>query len=197
MRKIIPLLVVVSILFFTENLIAQEELEFIETRQEMADSLTNIKDEVAVKTTNWVGAQDNFDEAKETWLSKVKPMIVEGRKKEVERQGEEPHGKYKEYFARISEVEGSFDDLAQLLKNKDLTTVKVGEKDVKKIDQKINAIIWGISHHPRGFDVPKPRYQWWDWVFGLGIGLGWCVFATFFGLYLRRSYYRRYGKQQI
>jgi len=172
MRKIILLLVVVSTLLLAQSAIAQEKI--IDVRQEMADNLTSVK--TAVKDNDWVAAQDSFDKAKDTWQNEVKPLLVEDQKEEKPR--------FQEYFGRIGEVEENLDKLAQLVESRGA-----------EIESQVNAIIWGISHHPKGFDVGPPKYSAWDWVFGLGIGLGWCVFATFFGLYLRRSYYRRYAKQ--
>ncbi len=87
----------------------------------------------------------------------------------------------------MNSVQADIDSLALL----------ITQKKTDQIESLVNQIIWGISHHPRGFDVPDPVYTVWDWVFGLGIGLGFCVFITCFGLYLRRSYYRRYAKKEI
>jgi len=171
MRKVPFLLAVMVLFFFAQTIVAQEK--FIDVRQAMADSLTSVK--TAVKNNDWDGALANFQKGKSTWEQEVKPMITEGVKTDTQ---------YEEYFKRIAEIEGNLNNLAQSLE----------ARKSEDIEPKVNAIIWGISHHPRGFAVPKPRYTAWDWVFGLGIGIGFCLLATVFGLYLRRSYYRRYKK---
>ncbi len=175
MRKIAPLLVAATILFLAQNAIAQEKI--IDVRQNMANELTSVK--TAVSGNDWAEALSSFNKAKDIWQNEVKPLLVEDEKAEKPR--------FLEYFGRIDEVEEGLSGLAQSLQSSKET----------EIETKVNAIIWSISHHPRGFDVPEPVYKWWDWVFGLGIGLGWCVFAIFFGLYLRRSYYRRYKRESI
>jgi hypothetical protein len=174
MRKIIPLLVVSTILLLAQNAIAQEKI--IDVRQSMADSLTSVK--TAVSQNDWAEALNSFNSAKDTWDNEVKPLLIDDEKTEK---------RFLEYFGRIDEVEEGLSSLAQSL----------AAKKNEEVETKVNAIIWSISHHPRGFDVPEAVYKWWDWVFGLGIGLGWCVFAIFFGLYLRRSYYRRYKREPI
>ncbi|MHC4104074.1 MAG: hypothetical protein ACYSR9_03980 [Planctomycetota bacterium] len=174
MTRITYLMAVVSVLLLAQTLLAQEKI--IDVRQEMADNLTEVKE--AAARDDWAGAQNSFNKAKQTWQNEVKPLLVEdqaGKKR------------FSEYFGRMDEVEAGLNDLTQLLQT----------KKQPEIESKVNAIIWSISHHPRGFDVPEPRYSTWDWVFGLGIGLGFCLFAVVFGLYLRRSYYRRYARQQI
>jgi hypothetical protein len=175
MRKAIFLFIALGVLSFVRNSLAQEK--FIDVRQEMANRLTTVKT-AAVAKTDWASALENFSKAKEIWESEVKPMINEGVKKDEQ---------FREYFRRMPEIEANLNSLAQILE----------DKNTEGIESKVNAVIWGISHHPRGFDVPNPRYSIWDWVFALGIGVGFCIFATFFGLYLRRSYYRRYKKIQI
>jgi hypothetical protein len=174
MRKIISLFAAATILFFAQNAIAQEKI--IDVRQNMADALTSVK--TAVSQNDWAEALSSFNSAKDIWDNEVKPLLTEDEKTDK---------RFLEYFGRIGEVEDGLSSLAQLL----------AAKNTEEIEPKVNAIIWSISHHPPGFDVPKPVYQWWDWAFGLGIGLGWCVFAIFFGLYLRRSYYRRYKREPI
>ena len=193
MKKVIILLVVVSLVLSIQTAFAQVgELAFIEARQEFADNLTVVKN--AVKADDWLLAQQNFDEAKKSWESDVKPMIVEGRKEEIEKarqagieNPENEQGKLKEYSDRIGEIEENLNKIALLLQSK---------KD-SEIEPTVNATIWAISHQPRGFDIPQRTYSVWDWVFGLGIGLGFCAFAIIAGLYLRRSYYRRYQRLEL
>ena len=190
MKKFIYLFAAAGLLLFTRTLVAQhEELAFIEIRQELADNLTAVKK--AVKDDDWANAQQSFDRAKDEWEDKVKPMIIEGREAEVEtsrnegiENPEDAFGKLKEYSDRMGEVETNLGKLALLLKN----------KEADEVETTVNAIIWAISHQPRGFDVPKRTYSVWDWVFGLGIGGGFCIFAIVAGLHLRRSYYRRYQR---
>ncbi|MHC4157636.1 MAG: hypothetical protein ACYSSO_01015 [Planctomycetota bacterium] len=190
MKKPIFFTVAASLLLLAQAAVAQHgELEFIEARQEFADNLTSVKN--ILKDNDWTNAQQSFDKAKDEWENKVKPMIVEGREAEIDtarnegvENPEDAPGKLKEYSDRISEVETNLSKLALLLKS----------KEAGEIETTVNAIIWAISHQPRGFDVPKRTYSVWDWVFGLGIGGGFCIFAIVAGLYLRRSYYRRYQK---
>jgi hypothetical protein len=174
MRKAFFLLVTLGIFALAQNSLAQEK--FIDVRQEMANKLTAAKN--AAAKNDWAGALENFARAKEVWQSEVKPMVTEGVK---------TNEQFREYFKRLAEIEENLASLAQILEG----------KNAEAVESKANAVIWGISHHPRGFDLPKPRYSAWDWVFALAIGLGFCIFATVFGLYLRRSYYRRYKKIQI
>lgn len=175
MRKILFLAGILSLLFLAPVLMAQEK--FIDVRQKMADNLTEVKKAIRIHN-NWEEAADYFNRVKSIWEGEVKPIIVEGIKRDSQ---------FKEYFERMKQVDEDLSHLEQLL----------GNKTDQEIEQKANAIIWAISHHPRGFDVAKPRYSLWDWAFGLGIGIGFCLFATFFGLYLRRSYYRRYKRENF
>jgi hypothetical protein len=174
MRKAILLLVTLGVVCFARNSLGQEK--FIDVRQEMANKLTAAKS--AAAKNDWASALENFTGAEEIWRSEVKPMITEGVK---------TNEQFREYFKRLAEIEENLASLAQILEG----------KNAKGVESIANAVIWGISHHPRGFDLPKPRYSAWDWVFALAIGLGFCIFAIVFGLYLRRSYYRRYKKIQI
>lgn len=175
MRKIISLLIaVIIVLCLAPNLMAQEELRFIETRQAMADNLTAVKE--TVNEQDWAKAKESFDKANEIWQNEVKP-ILDGPNTD----------RYKEYTDRKGEVEANLNDLGQLLV----------DKADGRIEEKVNATIWALSHQPRGFDVGEPVYNAWDWVFALSIGIGFCIFIICFGLYLRRSYYRRYGRQNI
>jgi hypothetical protein len=152
---------------------ASGQEKFNDVRQRLADSLTGVK--TAAQAGDLASAQSNLKAALETWENDVKPMIVEGVR---------TNSQFQEYFDRMGEVDAN---LAAL-------TLELEEGDSRKIETRVNATIWAISHHPRGFSVPPPRYTTWDWVFGLGIGVGFCVFAVVFGLHLRRSYYRRYVK---
>lgn len=170
MKKTVPAALLFALAFITQPVAGQEK--FNDVRQVLADRLTAVK--TAIREDDAAGAQDNLGEAKKIWEAEVKPMIVEGVK---------TNGQFQEYFDRIGEVETSLAALGAEL--------EAGE--TQRIESLVNALIWAISHHPRGFDVPPPHYTIWDWVFGLSIGLGFCVFAVVFGLYLRRSYYRRYA----
>jgi hypothetical protein len=172
LRKLLSFLWLGCVLFFGQRLSAQEK--FVDVRQKMADRLTAVK--TSVGESNWLEARGNFDQARKIWESDVKPMIVEGVKADEQ---------FREYLERMAEVDEHLLSLSQSLE----------KKEAPQIEPEVNAVIWAISHHPRGFDVPQPRYSAWDWVFGLGIGIGFCLVAVVFGLYLRRSYYRRYGRQ--
>lgn len=169
MKKVSFFILGAFFLLISQSAFSQEK--FIDVRQKMADSLTSLK--AAVKNNHLDLAISHFQKARQTWQQEVKPLVVEGVKTDEQ---------YREYFNRMDEVEKNLNDLGQLLEN----------NDDDQIESRVNAIIWGISHHPRGFDVPEPKYSLWDWVFALGIGIGFCIFAIFAGLYLRRSYYRRY-----
>ncbi len=149
--------------------------KFNDVRQRLADFLTGVK--TAARAADLVGARRDLEAALEAWENEVKPMIVEGVR---------TNSQFQEYFDRMGEVDAN---LAAL-------TLELEEGDSQKIETQVNATIWAISHHPRGFSVPPPRYTTWDWVFGLGIGVGFCVFAVVFGLHLRRSYYRRYVRPE-
>lgn len=170
MRRIAPLAIVLVLFVLAQTGLCQEK--FNDVRQRMADRLTAAKS--ASRSGDRAEAGKNFREALDVWHSDVKPMITEGVKS---------NSLYQEYFDRMAEVEENLASLGRELDS--------GEAQI--VETRVNAIIWGISHHPRGFKVPPPRYTIWDWVFGLGIGIGFCVFAVIFGLYLRRSYYRRYS----
>jgi hypothetical protein len=151
--------------------LAQEK--FIDVRQAMADRLTEAK--AAAVKGDFEAARASLDLGRNAWSRDVKPMIEENAPKNRD---------YREYFDRIGAVEADLAAAAEAL----------GTRDSSGFEKRVNAAIWGISHHPRGFDVPAPRYTAWDWVFALAIGLGFCAFAIWFGLYLRRSYYSRYPR---
>ncbi|HOI44062.1 MAG TPA: hypothetical protein PLX50_00465 [Candidatus Aminicenantes bacterium] len=172
MRKSPPAGALAAVLMLVSAAAAQEK--FIDVRQAMADDLTAVK--AAAARSEWDAAAGSFEKGRSLWLNEVKPMIVSGAKGDPQ---------FSEYFDRIGDVEADLDRVVLSLKN----------RDAGGAESAVNAVIWGISHHPRGFDVPAARYTVWDWVFGLGIGVGFCVFAVLFGLHLRRSYYRRYKKQ--
>ena len=193
MKKSIFLMAAAGLLLSAQTVFAQmDELAFIETRQKLADNLTAVKD--SAKNNNWTNAQESLELAKKIWETDVLPMVMDGRKEEIEKAGQagvenpqDVEGKFKEYFGRIGEVEANLTKLPQLLTS----------QNVDEIETTINAIIWAISHQPRGFNVPPRTYSVWDWTFGLGIGIGFCIFAVVSGLYLRRSYYRRYQKIKL
>jgi len=172
MKRVNLFLVIASVLLFGQAGVAQEK--FNDVRQQMADSLTAVK--TSLRADERAAAMEHFGNAKKIWETEARPMITEGMK---------TNNQFQEYFDRIAEVDGHFISLAQELES----------GGFEQIESRVNAVIWAISHHPRGFKVPNPRYTAWDWVFGLGIGIGFCVFAVVFGLHLRRSYYRRYKKQ--
>jgi len=172
MRKIVFSLWLVSLFIFAGLTVAQER--FNDVRQKVADSLTALK--TSVSSGDFENAQKHLDQAVSIWESEVKPMIREGVKSNEQ---------FREYFERMDEVDRRLANLSQMLKT----------QETRELESEVNAVIWGISHHPRGFNVPQPRYSTWDWVFGLGIGIGFCGLAVVFGLYLRKSYYRRYKRQ--
>jgi hypothetical protein len=174
MRKKIALSLPLLVLFLARAVFAQEV--FNDVRQRMADRLTAVKTALALSDRE--AARRSFDEARRIWADEVKTMIVEGVK---------TNGQFQQYFERIGQIEENLASLDQELK----------AEDTRKVESLANAVIWGISHHPRGFGVPPPRYTVWDWAFGLGIGVGFCIFAVVSGLYLRRSYYRRYSRQTL
>ncbi len=174
MRRNICLLVLASVLMFTGRALAQEK--FIDVREDMAASLTKVKESAA--EGNWSVARENLNKAKDIWKDEVKGLILEDQGK----------GKrFQEYFDRINEIKTGLETVRQSLRRKKADAVKTA----------VNAVIWSISHQPRGFDVDPPRYTAWDWVFALTIGFGFIIFTIFFGLYLRRSFYRRYEKAGV
>ncbi len=170
-KKTVPLALIIGLLTASLSALCQEK--FNDVRQGMADRLT------AVKTASNAGDLDSagrdFSAAQRAWVEDVKPMIVDGVR---------TNDQFREYFDRIPEVEAGLAALAR----------EIGRGERREVESLVNALIWAISHHPRGFDIPQPRYTTWDWVFGLSIGIGFCILAVFSGLTLRRSYYRRYTR---
>jgi hypothetical protein len=167
-------LLILGIAHLTTAAAAQEK--FIDVRQAMADSLTAAKE--AGTKADWAAARVSLEKGADLWFKEIKPMINEGLSSNADLQ---------EYANRIAEVDG----------NLVAADAAVEARDSVQLSTKINAAIWGISHHPRGFDVPPPRYTAWDWVFALVIGLGFCTLAIWFGLYLRKSYYSRYPRAKF
>jgi len=169
-----PLILATLFLSATPAAFAQEK--FIDVRQVMADRLTEAK--AAAVKGDFDAARTSLDVGREAWTRDVKPMIEENAPKNAD---------YQEYFDRIGSVEA---DLAA-------AGTALETRDPAGFEKRVNAAIWGISHHPRGFNVPAPRYTAWDWVFALAIGFGFCGFAVWFGLYLRRNYYSRYPRAKF
>jgi hypothetical protein len=174
MRKNAVIVLFLGLLLLARSGLAQEK--FIDVRQTMANALTAAKD--AAKKGDWDGAAASLEKARSTWTEEVRPLIRESVKVDKD---------YQEYFDRIGEVESNLDAAA----------AAIVARSLADLEAKVNAAIWAFSHHPRGFSVPKPRYSAWDWVFGLGIGLGFCIFAVWFGFYLRCSYYSRFPKARF
>jgi hypothetical protein len=169
--KVLPIALVVGLLSASPSGFCQER--FNDVRQGMADFLTAVK--TASNTGDFDSAGKNLSAAGRAWTEDVKPMILEGVRTSEQ---------FQEYFDRIPVVETGLAELAR----------EIEQGDQREVELRVNAIIWAISHHPRGFDIPQPRYTAWDWVFGLTIGIGFCILAVLSGLYLRRSYYRRYSR---
>ena len=172
MRKAVPLALVIGLLAASSAGFCQEK--FNDVRQAMADLLTAVKKDSAA--ADFSSADGNLAAARKVWNEEVKPLILEGVRSSDQ---------FQEYFDRIPEVEAGFEEIAR----------EIERREGQEVAVRVNAVIWAISHHPRGFDIPQPRYTAWDWVFGLSIGIGFCVLAVASGLYLRRSYYRRYSHE--
>ena len=149
---------------------------FNDVRQAMADFLTTAKKDSS--SAEFASADGNLASALKAWTEDVKPLILEGVRS---------NDQFQEYFDRIPEVEAGLAAVGRAIERRDPPQVEI----------QVNAVIWAISHHPRGFDIPQPRYTAWDWVFGLSIGIGFCILAVVSGLYLRRSYYRRYSRPPV
>lgn len=171
MRKTISAAFVLGLWIASPPCFCQEK--FNDVRQNMADLLTAVKE--ASRSGDLGSAGRDLSAAVKAWTEEVKPLVLEGVR---------TNDQFQEYFDRIPEVEGGLAALAG----------EIERGDARQVETRVNAVIWGISHHPRGFDIPQPRYTAWDWVFGLSIGIGFCILAVFSGLYLRRSYYRRYSR---
>jgi hypothetical protein len=169
--KTLPITLIVGLLSASPPAFSQER--FNDVRQGMADFLTAVK--TGAKTADFDSAEENLSAAGKAWTEDVKPLILEGVR---------TSDQFQEYFDRIPEVEAGLAELAR----------GIERRDPLEVERRVNSVIWAISHHPRGFDIPQPRYTAWDWVFGLSIGIGFCILAVVSGLYLRRSYYRRYSR---
>jgi hypothetical protein len=169
--KTLPIALVVGLLSASPPAFCQER--FNDVRQRMADFLTAVKTDA--NTADFDSAEENLSAGGRAWTEDVKPLILEGVR---------TSDQFQEYFERIAEVE---DGLAEVAR-------EIERRDPREVERSVNAVIWAISHHPRGFYIPQPRYTAWDWVFGLSIGIGFCILAVVSGLYLRRSYYRRYSR---
>jgi hypothetical protein len=171
MKKALPIAFVMGVLMASHHGVCQER--FNDVRQGMADLLTAVK--TASSSADYDAARTDLAGALRVWTEDVKPFILEGVR---------TNDQFQEYFDRIPEVEAGLAEIAR----------EIERGDRQAVESRANAIIWAISHHPRGFDIPQPRYTAWDWVFGLTIGIGFCILAVVSGLYLRRSYYRRYSR---
>jgi hypothetical protein len=171
MKRSFPAAFIAGLLIVSLPVICQEK--FNDVRQNMADLLTAVKQASAAGDLESAGR--DLAAAGKAWAEDVKPLILEGVR---------TNDQYQEYFDRIPEVEAGLADIG----------LDIGRADRQAVESRVNAVIWAISHHPRGFDIPQPRYTAWDWVFGLSIGIGFFILAVVSGLYLRRSYYRRYAR---
>jgi hypothetical protein len=171
MKKAFPIAFLAGLLTISLPGVCQER--FNDVRQSMADLLTTVK--TASGSADFDSARRDLSAALRVWKEDIKPLILEGIR---------TNDQFQEYFDRIPEVETG---LAEL-------DLEIGRNDRQAVESRVNAVIWAISHHPRGFDIPQPRYTAWDWVFGLTIGIGFCILAVVSGLTLRRSYYRRYSR---
>ena len=84
MKKSIFLMAAAGLLLSAQTVFAQmDELAFIETRQKLADNLTAVKD--SAKNNNWTNAQESLELAKKVWVTDVLPMVMDGRKEEIEK----------------------------------------------------------------------------------------------------------------
>jgi hypothetical protein len=171
MKRAVPIAFVAGMLAASLNGLCQEK--FNDVRQSMADFLTAVK--ASSSSSDFATAGRNLAAAVRTWTEDVKPLIVEGVR---------TNDQFQEYYDRVPEVESGLEAISR----------EIDLADRQAVETEVNSVIWAISHHPRGFDIPQPRYSAWDWVFGLSIGIGFLVLAIASGLYLRRSYYRRYSR---
>jgi len=174
MKKIICLTAIILMLFVAGNAVAQEK--FIDVREDMAKNLTQVKK--LADEAKWEDAKTTLLTAKDIWANEVKTLILEDQNK----------GKrFSEYFDRLAVIETNLEDISSYLT----------AKDAAKTEETVNATIWSISHQPAGFKTPPQEYTAGDWIFGLSIGFGTIILAIVFGLYLRRSFYKRYAKAGV
>jgi len=174
MKRKYRLITAALILFIAGTVFAQEK--FIDVREDMAKNLTQVKK--LAGESKWEEAKAALLTAKDIWNNEVKTLILEDQNKEK---------RFSEYFNRMNKIETNLENVSVPLKG----------EDVVEIEKSVNAAIWSISHHPAGFNVPSREYTVGDWIFGLSIGFGTIILAIFFGLYLRRSFYKRYAKAGV
>jgi len=174
MKKIIYLIALMLALLVAGNAVAQEK--FIDVREDMAKNLTQAKK--LAGEANWKEAGALLATSNDTWNNEVKPLILE------DQNGSK---RFTEYFNRLAEIETNLSNIASAL----------NKMDAEKAKEAVNATIWSISHQPAGFNAPYRAYTTGDWIFGLSIGFGTIFLSIWFGLYLRKSFYKRYAKAGV